>query len=418
MLLIFYIFVIRLSFTAAGTGDVPKWQEYVKVSVSKPYNELFPACLNYQCPFPYYDGTYPPGYFLLYYIFSQILPVDILGTFTTVKLIIFFFYMLTLLTLISINFWKDRHAQSFSTIVMSTLVLFGTVISIGVNSLGLGYTDIFIYPFIAASIFLLWRGKLFLSGLLFAAGTLIKWQPLIFLPFLIIYLFKSSRTTPMKLKNVFIFFLGAFIPVVMFLPLNPNQIPVMFYAVTQGAYMDHVFSSALNVQWISTYLLHIIFPALFGPLADGLNSYIVVREAFTGLLQLPKLFFWLAYGLVVLKFMRARVENAFLFRYFLLTAIVGYSTYFMFSSGVHENHLSVAVLLSLILYIIYPQPKTRIFLFFFDMAHLVNMAIFYGFTGSPIISSVGRVDLSIPLTVFSIIGYMLLLRCWDSPKSS
>lgn len=412
--LVIFIAIIRLSFSSVGTGDVASWQRYVKVSVSAPLKELIPLCLNYECPFPDYNGTYPPGYILLFLTFSNILPVQIFGTFATVKLIIFIFYTITFLTLISINILINRFTHSCIESLISTLMLFGTVISLTLNSLWLGYTDIFIYPFILLSLFLLARHKIFFSGIFYSVAVLIKWQPLIIVPFLFIYLIKLGRTKLLKVKSVLLFCIGAAIPVLLLVPLNPKIISAIYLALTQGAYNDTVFSSALNIQWITTYILHILFPNIFGPIKDGLNTYIVVTDNLPGLLNIPKLFFWSAYGLIVWKFIKKKTESKLFFLHFLITAIAGYFTYFMFSTGVHENHLSVALLFSLILYLLYPNKKSRLLLLFIDMVHFLNMFIFYGFNGSVVIRSVGSVDLSIPLSVFSIIGYIFLLRRYNS----
>ena len=410
IILALYLALVGFSFYSKGTGDVDSWQRYVNVSVSAPLKELIPKCLNYECPFPDFNGTYPPGYILLFLIFSNILPVQILGTFTTVKLIIFFFHILTFLTLIYINILINHYKQSFIRSVINTLILFGTVISLTLNSLWLGYTDIFIYPFLLLCIFLLLRRKVFFSGIFYSAAVLIKWQPLIILPFLFIYLIKSGRTKLLKIKSVVLFYAGTVIPVLILFPLNPNIFNSIYFALTQGAYNDIVFSSAMNVQWITTYILHVLFPYLFRPLSEGLNSYIVVGDSFSGLLYLPKLIFWVAYGIIVWKFFRTKAERNSFFLHFLFASIVGYSTYFMFSSGVHENHLSIALLFSLILYLLYPYKKIRLLLLFMDIAHLLNMFIFYGFNGSALIRSIGSLDLSIPLAVFSIIGFLILLR--------
>src|SRR3989338_8165371 len=118
--LILFLTVIGFSFLSKGTGDVESWQRYVKVSVSAPLKDLIPKCLNYECPFPDFNGTYPPGYILIFLLISNLLPVHILGTFTTVKLIIFFFYILTFLALLSVNILLYRSAKSYGKIIINT----------------------------------------------------------------------------------------------------------------------------------------------------------------------------------------------------------------------------------------------------------------------------------------------------------
>lgn len=406
LFLIGFALLISILFKSKGTGDFWKWQQYVDVSVKKPY-DLIPACLKYQCQFPYWDGTYPPGYFLLIYSLSQIIPVNFIGTFKSVKFIILFFYLLTLFSLILINIRLKN--KKFLYTFISTTILYASLLSLSINSVSLGYTDIFIFPFIIFSFYFLSKNKIFLSGLFFSTAVQLKWLPLITLPFLLIYLIKSAASLSKSLKYLLLFLIAAIIPVLLQIPINNEIFPVLYKALTQGAYFDRVFSQALNAPWITTYFLHLLFPNLFGPLVNGLNNYIVIDNlSLFGLLNLPKLFFWSIFIIFMIKFIFLSVNKNLLFLNFLLFSILGYSTYFVFASGVHENHLTFAVLLVLLLYLFDHSRKSLILLFSYDIINLFNMVLFYGLDGAPINRSIASIDISVPLSSITIGCYLYL----------
>jgi hypothetical protein len=97
--------------------------------------------------------------------------------------------------------------------------------------------------------------------------------------------------------------------------------------------------NALNFNWISTHLLHVVYPDNFGGLIEGRFSPIGTDLR---LLAIPKLIFILVYALTFLAFLRQKKT----FEKLLLYALLGYLTYFTFNTGVYENHLFPATLLA------------------------------------------------------------------------
>ena len=93
----------------------------------------------------------------------------------------------------------------------------------------------------------------------------------------------------------------------------------------------------------------------------------------------------------------------------LLLSIVGFVTYAIWNSGVHENHLFVAVILA---YILMLHERTRehwaiatILAVMFN----VNMFVFYGVTGSKLQSRIVGVDLSGILAILYAVAWVLLV---------
>src|SRR5690242_6784473 len=65
-------------------------------------------------------------------------------------------------------------------------------LSLTLSCVGLGYLDIYFAPFLIAAFFLLRRGQLTIGFLCYAISCSIKWQPLIILPFVGLYVFRSA----------------------------------------------------------------------------------------------------------------------------------------------------------------------------------------------------------------------------------
>src|SRR6185503_16303963 len=65
-------------------------------------------------------------------------------------------------------------------------------LSLALNAVALGYTDAHFAPPLLLSLLALARGQRAASGALLAAAFLVKWQPLIMLPFFVIWLAADS----------------------------------------------------------------------------------------------------------------------------------------------------------------------------------------------------------------------------------
>lgn len=405
-----------------GTGDVKNWQNIVSLINQKRTSELFPGCLNYDCGV-FYPLTYPPGHFLIVFFFAKVLPVAKIGTLSTIKIAILTFYLLTLFSLIIFNkFLLNRRNSNKKLKAIDLSLIYLSGLSLLLNTQGLGYTDIFFFPFLIFSVLFLLRQRYLIAGILFGIASLTKWQPIIILPFLIFYLI-SLKSIVLTLKKLALFLTGLSLSVFFLYPLNNNIVNALIFSLHKGAISNIFLSAALNMQWLATYLYRLLFPEIFGPLVDGKIDYITQREfPFPPIFSFPKLFFIGIYMLILGNYFLRRKDGN--INSLLKSSFVAYTSYFMISSGVHENHLSVSLLLALLIFVIEPSLKNRIILLGIDSVNFVNMFIFYGIIGRPLFSRViFGLDISLFLAfLFSVFYTVLLLNYFSlsafSPKQT
>ena len=129
-----------------------------------------------------------------------------------------------------------------------------------------------------------------------------------------------------------------------------------------------------------------------------------------------RLIFWIIFGAVIVRAMRSEktFENCLLF------SVVGFVTYVIWASGVHDNYLFVAVILA---YLLMLHERTRehwaIATILAVMLN-INMFVFYGVTRTQLQSRVVGVDVSVILAMLYAIAW-LLWHCTHagcgSPKS-
>jgi len=391
-----------------GTGDIENWVNIIRKIQTTPGSDLFPNCLNYDCGV-FYPLTYPPGHFLVIYIFSKILPTNILEAFLTFKVTVFIFYLLTFISLV--YFYKKTGATSPNKLSPIDLFLIYFIsLSIMINTQGLGYTDVFYIPFLILSMSFIFSEKFFLGGIFFGLSFLIKWQPLIILPVIFIYL--------LKIKNsVFKFIIGIFISIAFLIPFNHEIITSLATSFFKGAAQDPILSSALNIQWLTTFLYKLFFPDIFSMPNNNLkyidfNSLNKFRE----LLLIPKIIFSLFYWMIIIKYSKNLFKNKIKnkkiqVKNLLYTCFVSYFTYFFLSSSVHENHLFLALILIMLIYLMDLSLKSRIILIAFDILNLLNLYLFYGFTGTPP-NNIFILPTSIIMAFISLLIFMNVLRSY------
>lgn len=399
-----------------GTSDVKNWQNIVSLINQKRTSELFPGCLNYDCGV-FYPLTYPPGHFLVIFFFTKILSIAQIGTLLTIKIAILTFYILTLFSFIIFNkFLSSRRNSNKKLKTIDLSLIYLSSLSLILNTQGLGYTDIFFFPFLIFSILSLLRQRYLIAGILFGIASLIKWQPVIILPFLIFYLI-SLKSKVSTLKKLTLFLVGLFLTVFFLYPLNNNIVNALIFSLHKGAISNIFLSAALNFQWLATYLYRLLFPQIFGPFINGKIDYVTQRGfPFPPIFFFPKLFFVGIYMLILGNYFLRRKDGN--INSLLKSSFAAYTSYFMVSSGVHENHLSISLLLALLIFVIEPSLKNRIILLGIDLVNFVNMFIFYGITGKPLFSRVIlELDISLFLAFLFCVLYIVLLSNYFSLSS-
>ena len=231
--------------------------------------------------------------------------------------------------------------------------------AVALSGSALGYLDILYAAPLLVALFALFDERPIVSIAAFAAASLIKWQPLIMAPFLAIIWIEQARALPRRIvviAGVVLLACGTAV-IGLFWP----EIWLAFCRALGGP--PYWSGNALNLPWLAQLVLG--YPAQFLFVSDG--PRLAARILFC-LVYLPILI------LAATPFAKDTAQR-------LVLALLGFAAYFLFAPGVHENHLFVPMVASLVL----AQRLPR-----FGWAALalaifanLNLVIFYGFDGTP-----------------------------------
>lgn len=293
-------------------------------------------------------------------------------------------------------------------------------LSLILNSVGLGYLDILMAPPLILGLWALAVERWLLFGLLFGVSAFIKWQPLVLAPLLAVYIWRKlspgrfklargGKTDQLKPKQA----RGGWShpPQLIQALAGPLLVTLLVVVVFGGetlralsAALAHptLSGNALNLGWVITHGIRALSPASFGGLEEGLARYIQTDD--WRLLSGPKVQFLLLYGLILLRCWRAHPR----FETWLTYALAGYLAYFTFNTGVHENHLFLAVILAAALW---AWGASGILFGVVALAANINLFVFYSIDGQGLwFSRVAWVDVALPLAVLYVLifgGYCL-----------
>ncbi len=383
ILLILFVLITTLSFLPSpGTFDMNDWQQWAKNADTL---GLVPG-------FKANQENYPPLSTVILVSSLKISRWFGVGVFDSVKLAIFFCLCLT-----SLAFWLWTKDIMLVTLLHLSLLL---------NSMALGYIDILFAPSLIFALWALKKRKLVLFSMLYAFACLTKWQPLLIAPFLVLYILKITHVTHWKqiqFKQVLqqVLLPVAAVLVGIFSIFGVEEVSQSLIRVT--SMHPYLSGNALNLNWVITHFLHIFDPARFGGLKNGEAEFIINTSP--KLTTLPRLLFLLFYASALIVFFKREktFENVILF------SLLGYLAYFMFNTGVHENHLFLAGLLAVILFWLnkkYTTPMVILLL----MSNL-NLFLFYGIdgTGLPFGRALGGVlDVALLVSIFNVCFFLFL----------
>jgi hypothetical protein len=179
----------------------------------------------------------------------------------------------------------------------------GFELALVLNSVALGYVDVYSGLFVITALFLLQRGYLSLGLVLFTASCFIKWQPLILAPFIGIYVLAVARGGSGSRGNLWRmiapFVLSAIAVVI---PVFAFFGTTTFDALRRIAGYRYISGNALNLGWIVTWALRVLQPDEYGALESGQIDLIVAPEEFT--IWPLKMLFYLSYALILIVFAR------------------------------------------------------------------------------------------------------------------
>ncbi len=378
-----------LFLNAKGTDDVKVWDRWIQEMQARGILGGYAAVAP--------DYPYPPLSFVLLWLVANVAgKITALGWLSISELTGIKLSLLVGLLLTTFVFYR---------VTRNGWLTIGLQLTLIPNSVDLAYLDIYFAPLLLGACWAARRRNWPLFAVCFTLTCLIKWQPIILAPFFALYILgirhlRDWRTVPWRPILV-----GALLPA--------GGIALAALAIFGGAIiatLQHAVSfpvlsaQALNVDWIVTWALHVFDPAAYGPLADGAIGLITLPPG-SPVALLSKLLFFAVYGGLLIRFFAAPKTYENLLRYSLL----GYLAYFLLNTGVHENHLFPAILLTALLAAL-NQEYAALFVIWALVANL-NPFVFYGIDGRalPFNRVIWGLDTSLLLSVLSVALFLALL---------
>jgi hypothetical protein len=378
LLAILLIIITLLPLYSGGTVDVPSWLGWIE-GIER--DGLIGGYVNGELIYPPLTWVILQGVAIAYHALN----IEMFLAFKW-SMVVFLFLTSAVFLLWTRDFF-------LTAILHLSLIL---------SSVSLGYLDIYYTPTILLAFWALKERKVFLFTVFFTISCLIKWQPLIIGPFLLVHI--AGLTDIRQWKTTLWFLLrnvalpaGVLIGVIV-LPFGQ----AVLGSLQNGMSHTGLTGNALNYNWIVTYYLRVTQPDRFGPLANGIIDYIEILDwsADWSIPAVSRILFALFYAATLLVFLRRPKSFDNLLRF----TILGYFSYFTFNIGVHENHLFLAAFLSFVLY--WVSPRDRYIALMLNLITNINIFLFYGLTGGYPYQRVVGVDVSLPLAIFNVVFFL------------
>ena len=352
-------------FYSPGTGDVSIWNNWMREISSSSLIGGYAQS----------DTDYPPLAFVLLAAVSRGAAAFGIAQFLVLK----FSLLIFLLATAACFYWFTRN-----------LILTGALeLALMLNSMGLAYLDIYFAPFLIAGLFHLQRGNPNRGLILFAISCFTKWQPLIIAPFVLVYVLDLARERAPENHRIktqmlpFLLAAGA-VALPLLLIFGWKVFDSLARAMTRHAFLS---AYALNLSWLETWALHLIQPDKYEPLQNGMIDIFLTREPIV--VWPDKMLFYLSYLAILVAFARQPKTFARLLVY----SILGYMAYFVFNTGVHENHLFLVCCLGWMLVFFEADQLTRCINL--SIAANANLFLFYGVFGQRLNPVIAGVDITL-----------------------
>ena len=353
IMFISFILIVIIFYNTPGVGDVEIWKEWMDYA-----NEN-----GLKVGYAMQNDMYPP-----FALFIQIIIRKYfvhLSNFTILRIVNLAFLLISVSIIYVL--YKDIKVTvlSFSGLILST---------------NLGYLDIEMVPFIVLSIFFFSKGKLLYSSFFFTILCLIKFQPLIILPYFMAYFISIWDW---EQKRVKILIKWRDIIRILMPPLIIGGCTLLFYrkAFIEALYRaifksgSSISPNGLNFGWILQYILQIKNPYKYGPLDQGKIS--IIWNAQQEDLRFRYIFIIILF-ITLLTIVTSKNKS---YKNILKCAIAGYTGYFLYNSGVHENHLFLGMVLMILLYLEEATKKNYYRMILYIISFNINLLSLYGLSG-------------------------------------
>lgn len=376
------LLLVTLTFAhSPGTGDMDYWTRWAH------HADVYGMTRGYAAD----KADYPPYSSVILLVALQVSRLLGGGIFEAIKLALFLALGVT-----SLIFWL--WTRNFWMAV-------GLHLSLLLSSVALGYLDIFFAPTLLLSFWALKERKPTWFTAFYSITCLIKWQPIILAPFILVYLLNINRVGDWRQTDFKRLAWQVLLPGLVILIFTFSAFGVLPVLGSLRLAFSHNFLSgnALNFNWIITHFLHVFYPRQFGPLINGQARFIRTREL--EITFIPRLLFLCFYAAALVSFFRRDKTFEGLLRF----ALSGYLAYFIFNIGVHENHWFIAVVLAVILF--WVNGDNLFLMLNLILMSNVNLLLFYGVDGRGLGFSrmiTPTLDSALVLAIFNVSSFLVL----------
>jgi len=248
--------------------------------------------------------------------------------------------------------------------------------ALSLNSLGLAYLDLYFVLPLLCSLYCLDRGWHTRFALCFSIACLIKYQPVIAAPFLMVYLiaifFDKQGLFASSKKLVMRIILPGVLPWLLAFLVFGFAMVQSLASLANGAWLS---AQALNMNWIvQRVLLQSGIENQFPPWSEASVAMIRAIPEVAGMWADRSALVFYAASLLLMTMQKKNIENLLLF------SVMGTFSWFMLHTGAHENHLMLCSVLAIALYCV-NRNYLYLTLGILFMSSL-NMFMFYGVSGT------------------------------------
>jgi hypothetical protein len=362
----------------SGTPDVAIWLGWMETFLAEGPRRGYEAIA----------ADYPPGAPLLLWMAGHAGAAVGADPRVAIKALVLLFLAAT--TAVTFAATRQPSAAAFAHAALAT------------SALGLVYLDILFAPFVLAAIWAGRSGRPALMSNLLLAGCLMKWQPLLIAPFAAVHIIKQRAALPRRewqaTRRSAV--LTAAIAIGVLIALFGLPVIDSLYRASRHGTLS---SFGANLPWLLTWWLE--RTSADRAAAGGIISIVDASRPALRVLSAVTL---VAYAAVLRAYWRSTDPTV---AGWVRHALAGYLVYFMCSAGVHENHLFLASLLGIALWMLdgrwlWVAAATTV------SANL-NLVTFYGWGGYVERRMLAGVDASVWLALanvglFAVAGARLL----------
>lgn len=328
-----------------GTTDTASFIELVTTQ------EMYGLQMGYKI----FNLYYPPFSSVIVYPISLLTDFNELSrtaqTYWIKGLVAFFYYSFVL-----VMAWWLRVTKHYSGTALAKQIFFLLCnVAIFQSAVVLGYFDIFLAIPLLLAFMCVHKNYWLLAGICLAIAFMTKPVPLLLVPAFIIYTITLKQHSMIaQWKQLFLFLVGLSIVV---LPLiwyfTYEQVD---YVMTQLSAHGNQLSNAFNLPRLWQLINHGV--GTTSPLVHNVSRasfFLISALLLTQLWRSPKQLEQLLYTSIGIIF-----------------------TYFMVFTGVHENHLFMAIIPALLLYVWQPNQRTRLLYYGLTASVFLNIVVPYG----------------------------------------